>query len=193
MSAVLSRCLLPTAIALAAASPALASPVDDFFAALSQHCGKAYAGRLASTDPADKEAFGDPAVMHVRECSEQEIRIPLHIGENRSRTWILTRTGDSLRLEHDHRHEDGSEDRVNFYGGETLEPGTATRQEFPADTSTKAMFEREGLAVSVDNVWAMEIHDGQFAYELNRPNRHFRLEFDLSQPVTPPPPPWGAD
>jgi hypothetical protein len=40
----------------------------------------------------------------------------------------------------------------------------------------------------------MEIHPGRtFAYELRRPNRHFRVEFDLSRPVPAPPPPWGAD
>jgi hypothetical protein len=31
-----------------------------------------------------------------------------------------------------------------------------------------------------------------FAYELRRPNRHFRVEFDLTRPVPAPPPPWGA-
>jgi outer membrane protein len=33
-------------------------------------------------------------IMHVRECSPTEIRIPLHVGENRSRVWVLTRTDD---------------------------------------------------------------------------------------------------
>jgi hypothetical protein len=39
----------------------------------------------------------------------------------------------------------------------------------------------------------MEVHPGRmFAYELRRPNRHFRVEFDLTRPVPAPPPPWGA-
>jgi hypothetical protein len=30
----------------------------------------------------------------------------------------------------------------------------------------------------------MEVHPGRmFAYELRRPNRHFRVEFDLKKPV----------
>jgi hypothetical protein len=30
----------------------------------------------------------------------------------------------------------------------------------------------------------MEVHpDRMFAYELRRPNRHFRVEFDLTRPV----------
>ena len=32
-----------------------------------------------------------------------------------------------------------------------------------------------------------------FAYELRRPNRFFRVEFDLGRPVPAPPPPWRAD
>lgn len=45
--------------------------------------------------------------------------------------------------------------------------------------------------MSIDNVWAMEISEGDFAYELRRPNRHFRVEFDLTRVVEPPPAPWG--
>jgi hypothetical protein len=32
-----------------------------------------------------------------------------------------------------------------------------------------------------------------FAYEMARPNRFFRIEFDTSAPVDAPPAPWGAD
>jgi hypothetical protein len=52
---------------------------------------------------------------------------------------------------------------------------------------------REGRAVSVENVWAVEVSAERFAYELKRPNRHFRVEFDMTAPVAAPPPPWGAD
>jgi hypothetical protein len=38
----------------------------------------------------------------------------------------------------------------------------------------------------------MEVHAGdRFVYELSRPDRTFRVEFDLRVPVTPPPAPWG--
>ena len=132
-------------------------------------------------------------VMHVRECSGDEIRIPFHIGEDRSRTWVITRDDSGLTLKHDHRHEDGSEDVLTQYGGATADEGTATRQEFPADYFSKDLFTREGIEVSAANVWAVEVIPGEtFAYELNRPNRHFRAEFDLSSPVDAPPPPWGA-
>ena len=130
--------------------------------------------------------------MHVRECSDREIRIPFHVGADRSRTWVITRTGSGLRLKHDHRHEDGSEDALTQYGGDTASAGTAERQEFPADRHSKDMFLRGNIPASADNVWAMEARDERFAYELRRPNRFFRVEFDLTRPVAPPPPPWGS-
>ena len=169
------------------------SPQAAFFEAVSAHCGKAYEGRLVTNDAADADMAAARLVMEVRACAADEIRIPFHVGEDRSRTWLLTRTGVGLRLKHDHRHKDGSEDALTQYGGDTAAPGTASRQEFPADMYSKDLFLREGRPVSVENVWAMEIGPTRFAYELRRPDRHFRVEFDLTTPVAPPPPPWGAE
>ncbi len=184
-------CALMLSACAATAPPS--SPQDAFFEAISANCGKAYQGRLVTTDAADSDMADERLVMEVRECSASEIRIPFHVGEDRSRTWVLTRTGKGLRLKHDHRHEDGGEDVLTQYGGDTDAPGTAARQEFPADMFSKDLFLREGRAVSVDNVWAMEIDAKTFAYELKRPNRHFRVEFDLTARVENPPAPWGAD
>jgi len=116
------------------------------------------------------------------------------VGEDHSRTWVLTRTGSGLRLKHDHRHQDGSEDAVTMYGGDTASAGTAQRQEFPVDADSIRTFEREGLSASVSNTWAMEINpDQRFVYELSRPGgRLFQVEFDLTQPVDLPPAPWGS-
>ncbi|MDZ7628001.1 MAG: hypothetical protein U5J99_06275 [Parvularculaceae bacterium] len=166
---------------------------DDFFAAISARCGRAFEGKLVTTDAADAGMVSARLVMDVRECSSAEIRIPFHVGDDRSRTWVLIRTDAGLRLKHDHRHEDGGEDALTQYGGDTAGAGTPARQEFPADKFSKDLFLREGRAVSVDNVWAMEIGAEIFAYELKRPNRHFRVEFDLAHPVGNPPPPWGAE
>lgn len=177
-------------------APAAATvPADDFFTRLHALCGKAFAGRLAAFTEADAAAFSGTPIMHVRECTPDEIRIPFHVGENRSRTWVITRTSAGLRLKHDHRHEDGSSDALTMYGGDSRgrSEGTAQRQEFPADADSKAMFAKGGLAASIDNVWAIEVDPGAlFAYELRRPNRHFRVEFDLSSVVAAPPPPWGG-
>lgn len=183
------------AFALAAcASAPESSPQDAFFANLSTLCGNAYAGRVVTTDAADASFASQQLVMHVRDCSADEIRVPFNVGENRSRTWVITRTGEGLRLKHDHRHEDGSEDVLTQYGGDTANPGSVTRQEFPADDHSKQLFRANNIPASVDNVWAVEVHPGQiFAYELRRPNRHFRVEFDLTRPVPAPAASWGAN
>jgi hypothetical protein len=171
-----------------------ATPADQFFARLSSLCGKAFEGRVASPAvPADADFAGKRMVMHVRECSADTIRVPFHVGDDRSRTWVITRVGAGLRLKHDHRHEDGSEDKLTQYGGATLAPGTASRQEFPADQFSRDLFVREKIPVSATNVWAMEVEPGRlFAYELRRPGRFFRVDFDLSRPVAAPPAPWGS-
>ncbi|MFO7692695.1 MAG: hypothetical protein R6V57_06375 [Vicinamibacterales bacterium] len=175
-------------------------PADAFLAALSGHCGKAYAGRIVANEPAaapgaPPDPFeGKTLVMHVRECTPQVVRVPFHVGEDHSRTWVITRTPDGLRLKHDHRHQDGSPDVLTMYGGDTATAGTAGRQEFPVDAESKALFERQGLKASMTNTWAIEIEPGQrYVYELARPGRLFRVEFDLTKPIAPPPPPWGSD
>lgn len=183
------------ALALAGcASVPAADPQSRFMARLSSLCGQAFAGRLVTSDPADADMAGKPLVMHVASCSADEVRIPFHVGDDRSRTWVITRTASGLRLKHDHRHEDGKPDSVTMYGGDTAAPGTATRQEFPVDQESIALFRANNLPRSVTNVWAVETTPSTFAYELRRAapdNRYFRVEFDLTRPVAPPPLPWG--
>jgi hypothetical protein len=191
------RCLAVTVCLLVSSATIQAeSSQQTFWDNLTALCGKAFAGEMTGfARPADDGWLGNSVIMHVRECSEDEIRIPLHVGTDRSRTWVLSRQASGFRLKHDHRHEDGTEDLVTWYGGHTTDPGRGWRQTFPADDFSKALFLAQGLAVSVGNFWSMEIHPEQqrFAYELVRPGRHFRAEFDLSRTVEPPPPPWGHD
>ena len=171
---------------------------DAFFANLQALCGQAFGGTVEVDRPAapGNDAFaGKALVMHVRECDGDTVRIPFHVGDDRSRTWVVTRTPAGLRLKHDHRHADGTSDAVTMYGGDTLAPGTLARQEFPVDAGSVATFGREGLAASVTNTWAIELQPGErFTYELARPGgRLFRVRFDLSASIPPPPPPWGDD
>ena len=171
------------------------TPADSFVAAIARHCGKAYAGRITANEPAEpNDPFANqPLVMHVLACSPQQLRIPFHVGDDHSRTWVITRTASGLQLKHDHRHADGSPDVLTLYGGDTATPGSAVRQEFPVDAESRALFEKEGSKASVTNTWAMEIDPGKkFVYELARPGRLFRVEFDLTQPVATPPLPWGT-
>ena len=126
-------------------------------------------------------------------CDGNTILIPFAVGEDRSRTWVITRTLEGIRLKHDHRHRDGTEDAVTQYGGDSDETGSIGAQDFPADDETKELFVREGLDVSIQNTWRVEIAPGeQFTYQMSRPERMFRVEFDLTQPVEAPPPTWGA-
>ncbi|HYR09259.1 MAG TPA: hypothetical protein VEQ60_15855 [Longimicrobium sp.] len=165
------------------------SEQDAFWASLQRLCGQAYEGTLVQGSAADSSFRGATLTMHVRRCTPGEVRIPFHVGGNRSRTWIVTRTEGGLRLKHDHRHEDGSEDAVTQYGGDTRDAGTASRQEFYADAHTASL-----IPAAVTNVWTMEVIPGErFAYALRREgtDRRFRVEFDLTRPVAPPPAPWG--
>lgn len=186
--------LLAVALAGCATIPA-AAPQDAFLERLSSLCGRAFEGRVVTSEAADRDMAGQRLVMHVADCSDERVRIPFHVGADRSRTWVITRSPAGLRLKHDHRHEDGSHDVLTNYGGDTAGPGSATRQEFPVDAESIALFRREGREVSVTNVWAVEAGGRVFAYELRRPPgpnaRFFRVEFDLTRPVAPPPLPWG--
>ena len=178
------------ALSLLACQPSRpATPQDEFWATLQQLCDRAYAGRVAEGSAADSSFATATLVMHVRECSDSTVRVPFHVGDDRSRTWVVTRTASGLRLKHDHRHADGSEDSVTQYGGDSREPGTATRQEFHADAHTAAL-----IPAAATNVWTLELLPERAAYALRREgtDRRFRVEFDLTRPVDAPPAPWGA-
>lgn len=186
----------PAALAVALVALTLSSclslrhvdPQAAFFGELSDLCGRSFAGRVISDDLNDP-AFADKRlIIDVRDCSATEVRVPFHVGEDRSRTWVITRTATGLRLKHDHRHADGTPDVLTWYGGDTVNEGTFTRQEFPVDAESIALFQREGREVSTTNDWALVIEsDRVLIYELSRPGgRLFRVAFDLSRPVATP-------
>ncbi|MFZ1223682.1 MAG: hypothetical protein WAR01_10645 [Dokdonella sp.] len=167
LATLLAACAQPAATADTAVPMAAANAHDaqqQFFDAIARRCGEAFGGRLVSTDAADADMAGQTMVMHISKCSADEIRIPFHVGDDRSRTWVLSRVAPGLRLKHDHRHADGSEDAITRYGGDTVKPGSATRQEFPADAQSIALFTANAMQVSNGNVWAVEVDDKRFAY-----------------------------
>lgn len=160
-----------------------------FWDELEELCGNAYAGRVVESVPPDPSFDGQPLVMHVRSCDVAEIRIPFVVGTDRSRTWVVTPTSVGLRLVHEHWHEDGTEDEITRYGGETRGTGTSAAQDFQADRRTAEL-----VPAAATNVWRMELHpDSLFVYALRREgaDRRFRAEFDLTRTVDAPPPPWG--
>lgn len=165
-------------------APAAPSPSDAFFERLRGLCGQSFEGRLTSPPTNSDAAFAGPITVSVQDCTADEVRMPVAVGADRSRTWVVTRTAQGLTLKHDHRHADGTEDAVSQYGGATVAPGAASRQDFPVDAFSKALFERQNLPASLTNVWALEIQPGAtLAYELNRPGRRFRIAFDLTRPA----------
>ncbi len=201
-------CVLLLALMGCATPGASADPQDGFWAALSSHCGKAYGGRMVTADAADADLAGAAMAMAVTDCSDTRIAVPFHVQNadgswDRSRTWLITRTAAGLRLKHDHRHADGISDAVTLYGGDTADRGSARAQSFPVDADSIAMFTRDGLAASVTNIWTVEVDPAgtagaTYAYQLRRTvvggapaERHFRVVFDLTQPIPLPPPAWG--
>ena len=179
-----------TASNRAESTDSLPAAQQAFWSGLSALCGNAYEGRVAESTPPDTVMSRVTLVMHVRECQGDTIRIPFHVGANRSRTWVLTKTASGLRLKHDHRHEDGAEDSVTQYGGDTRAVGDSIQQEFFADSLTASL-----IPAARANVWTIELHPGRlFAYALRREgsDRRFRAEFDLTRPVPAPPAPWGS-
>ena len=183
----LAGCLCAASVAAQAKA---ADPAAVFWTELEKLCGKAFAGTVAAAR-ADDATFKDKAlVMHVRACEPGRIRIPFFVGADRSRTWVLTRpAAGRLLLKHDHRHEDGSPDKVTLYGGAATNAGAATRQVFPADQETVDL-----LPAAAGNVWWIELVPGEhFTYNLRRlgTERYFSLRFDLKTPVKTPEAPWG--
>ena len=189
--------MLVAASSLAAARPAPLVSIpshDGFFDNIAAHCGKAYEGKVSVDNAAGPSSFaGKKLVMHVRRCNERELQVPFHVGDDASRTWIITKTGSGLSLKHDHRHKDGSDDKSTMYGGHTLDAGFANAQSFPADQYSKELFVSQGIPQSMGNTWQMYIYPKQFTYRLVREGREFRVDFDLTKPITPPSAPWGYE
>jgi hypothetical protein len=158
-----------------------------FWENLKKHCGKSFEGSLSST-PANDDFAGKKLVMHVRSCDDNTIRIPFFVGDDKSRTWVLTFENDRIQLKHDHRHEDGSEDKVTQYGGNATNSGSASIQVFPADQQTTDL-----LPHAATNVWWITLDEKAFSYNLRRmgSDRLFTVVFDLTKTVENPTAPWG--
>ena len=164
---------------------------DSFIDSIKSHCGKAFQGQVTVDNDSGGGFDNKKLIMHVRKCSDDKLEIPFHVGDDASRTWILTKTGSGLSLKHDHRHQDGSHDETTMYGGHTVDAGWPQVQSFPADEYSKQLFVKTGIPQSVGNTWQMFIYPEKFSYRLIRQGREFRVDFDLTKPVTPPNAPWG--
>ena len=172
MKAVLSALAAAALVAGCAATPAPVDPRDQFMATLRGLCGQRFEGGLAYAIDPNSECAGKPISTRV-DCTATAIRMPVQVGQDRSRTWIFTRGAAGLDLRHDHRHPDGTPDAVTMYGGMAKEGGTARSQAFLADAATAKM-----VPGAETNVWTVSIsEDGQvLRYRLERHARP-RAEF----------------
>lgn len=163
------------------------------FEALQANCGKAFEGRVIKGEDDDPWRSAR-LVMHIRECSQTQIKIPLHYNDDRSRIWIVSKIdGDRLRLKHDHRHKDGSSDDVTMYGGESIMgDGNVGDSDvaFIVDAQSLQVFRDNGNTRSPDNVWSMAVDGADFTYGLVRPDLDFKVAFNLTQPIAAPPAAW---
>ncbi|MEP2668677.1 MAG: hypothetical protein ABJH04_06775 [Cyclobacteriaceae bacterium] len=160
-----------------------------FWNTLQGYCGKAYEGEITAGGKEGDGYTGEKLVMHVRSCEEKTIQIPFFVGADKSRTWLFTMTEDKLiRLKHDHRHEDGTEDKITQYGGLNPNTGLATIQFFPADQETADL-----IPYASNNVWWVTLDENSFTYNLHRmgTDRVFSVKFDLTKEVSAPGTPWG--
>lgn len=162
---------------------------EAFWNALQPLCGKSFEGSVISVPSTDTVFRNKKLVIHIRACAENKIRIPFIVGNNYSRTFVLTKERNGLQLKHDHRHTDGSEDKVTMYGGGTTNSGTVTTQYFPADTATVFM-----LPSAAGNIWWISVvPDKSFTYNLRRlgTDWQYSIQFNLTKAIDTPDAPWG--
>lgn len=161
-----------------------------FWKTLKLHCGKSYGGVITAGGKEGDGFVGEKLVMHISACENSIIKIPFFVGEDKSRTWVFTMTNDKLiRLKHDHRHKDGSEDKITQYGGTNPNTGLANIQFFPADQHTADL-----ISYASNNVWWVTIDKTSFTYNLRRigSERLFSVTFDLTKELNTPGAPWGV-
>lgn len=150
---------------------------DTLFESLQALDGRSYSGRMTFPDDPAHE-MNQPMTIIVRVKSEDEIRVPFQVGDDSSRTWVLTRTSAGVQLKHDHRHPDGTPDELTNYGGLAIEQGLGSLLVFPADQETKNM-----LPEAAGNVWTLRLSpDGrQLWYYLERDRKpRFEAVFNLT-------------
>jgi hypothetical protein len=127
-----------------------------FFNSLSALCGERYEGAMTFPLEGQDSFSGKLLVAEITSCTETE---------DHSRTWIISKTDHGLQLKHDHRHQDGTPDEVNMYGGIALSSGSNLSQSFAADAHTATI-----IPAATTNVWTMTLSTDttSFTYHLTR-------------------------
>lgn len=178
------RCGLIPVLAIALIASACTSNTEDadFLSNYADYCGFAYQGQSTLVELGEGNPLEDAAlVMIMDDCTDDEVRMPFHVDDDRSRTWIVRRVDGRLHLSHDHRDPDGTEHAANMYGGYADDDGDATSVYFPADEQTIA--ERPSRRI---NRWskAFDHPNQRYYYRLYlRDTLRYEAEFDLSNPL----------
>lgn len=162
--------------AISVANPVWAAPDARavFFANLGALCGAAFEGASVFPRDAGDAIAGKKLVAQVASCGANEIRVPFVVGEDRSRTWIISKVAGGLQLKHDHRHADGTPDDQTMYGGMASESGSAHAQSFHADDYTAKL-----IPAASANVWTLTLSPdgGKMSYYLERDGKpRFKAE-----------------
>jgi len=163
----LRRVLVAGLVGLAACSSATrtASPQDEFFAGLRALCGARFEGAMTFPEEGRDDFSGKLLVAEFSGCAEHEMRIPFAVGDDHSRTWVFSNRSGGLRLQHDHRHADGTPDAVTLYGGMATPDGSALSQSFAADAYTAAL-----IPDAATNLWTITLDAAgdELTYHLER-------------------------
>ena len=140
---------------------------NEFFKSLSALCGQRFEGQMTFPKQGQDSFAGKLLIATVESCKSDEIKIPFQVGEDRSRTWVVSKTAAGLQLKHDHRHPDGTPDEINMYGGLAGDTGSRLSQSFAADAHTAKI-----IPAAITNVWTITLSDGNSAlrYHLERHN-----------------------
>lgn len=172
LPALAATCLL----AGCAATPTPVDTRDSFMATLKTMCGQRFeGGQTYAVDPNNE--FANKTISTEVICNATDVRMPVMVGQDRSRTWIFTRPAAGLELRHDHRHADGTPDKVTMYGGMAQAGGSARSQAFLADAHTARL-----VPGADTNLWTVTLSaDGTvLTYRLERHARP-RAEFVMKR------------
>ena len=166
-------------ITLSFATDAIANePEKNVYASLKKLCGKSYFGETTFPDDPKHPFAGKQLKMTIASCTDSEIKIPFQVGEDKSRTWIISKTDKGLLFKHDHRHKDGTPDEVTMYGGYAKPNSSSNQESFPADEYTAQL-----IPAAKTNVWTISIDPQKktFTYYLERHEKpRYRAIFKLN-------------
>ncbi len=140
-------------------------PQVEFFNNLSSLCGQVFSGHSTFPDDPAHDFAGKLLVADFATCTTQQVRIKFAVGEDHSRTWVVSQSDQGLLLKHDHRHADGTPDEITNYGGWANDQGGPWRQHFAADQETAEL-----IPAAATNVWMLQYDPASqtLTYDLKR-------------------------